>query len=77
MPTQIYLMSSLIGEKIIFSRGQKGFDNIGVVCLASNQNNYYLNYLLLIMTLWQYMPTKEQLSGLRDFINKYYKENIF
>ena len=77
MPTQIYLMSSLIGEKMILDNDSKNFDNIGVVCLASNQKKYYLNYFLLIMTLWQYMPTDEQLNGLREFINNYYGDKIF
>ena len=77
MPTQIYLMSSLMGEKIIMKRGSKGLDNIGVVCLSSNQKNYYLNYFLLIMTIWQYMPTEKQLNDLREFISNYYKNKFF
>ena len=76
MPTQIYLMSSLIGEKLLIKKDKNDFINIGVVCLKEKQENYYLNYFLLIMNIWQYMPTNEQLNDLRKFIKIYYKDSI-
>lgn len=76
-PTQIYLMSSLIGEKILLPKNLHDFVNIGVVCLGEKQKKYYLNYFLLMMTIWEYMPTDEQLNGFREFIKKYYDDSIF
>ena len=77
MPSQIFLISSLIGEKILLPEGDNSFINIGVVCLSKNQKKYYLNYFLLLMNIWQYLPTNEQLDGLREFIKKYYDNKIF
>ena len=75
MPTQIYLMSSLIGEKILINDDKFNFANIGVVCLEKKQENYYINYFLLLMNIWQYFPPDEQINELRNFIIKYYKNN--
>lgn len=78
IPTQIHLMSALIGEKIIIKHHRAhDFLNIGAICLAKNQKKYYLNYFLLLMTLWEYMPTNAQLSSLREFIKKYYNNSLF
>ena len=77
MPSQIFLMSSLIGEKILLPEGDNNFINIGVVCLSKNQKKYYLDYFLLLMNLWQYLPSNEQLYGLREYIKKYYDNKIF
>ena len=62
MPTQIYLMSSLIGEKILIKRNKNDFSNIGAIYLSTNQRRYYLNYFLLIMNIGQYLPSNEQLN---------------
>lgn len=77
MPSQIFLMSSLIGEKILLPEGTNSFINIGVVCLSKNQKKYFMNYFLLLMNIWQYLPTNEQLDGLRKFIIKYYDNKLF
>ena len=77
MPTQIYLMSSLIGEKFLVKYNPLNFANVGAVCLEEKQEKYYLNYFLLLMTLWQYMPTNQNLIDLRNFIEKYYKSSLF
>ena len=77
MPTQIYLMSSLIGEKILINHDLYGFENVGAIRLAEKQQNYYLNYFLLLMNVWQYMPSNKHLIELREFIKKYYKKKIY
>lgn len=77
MPTQIFLMSALNGEKILLESEQNNFINIGVVCLDKNQSKYYLNYFLLLMNIWHYLPSEEQLIGLRKFIIKYYNNETF
>ena len=76
MPTQIYLMSSLVGKKILIKQKFNSFLNIGVVCLSKNQKKYYLNYFLLLLTIWQYRPTKIQLNDLREFIKNYYEDKL-
>ena len=42
MPTNIYLMSVLMGKKILLQEKFNYFKNIGVVCLYKNQKKYYL-----------------------------------
>ena len=77
MPTQIYLMSALIGEKILIDHDLYGFENVGAICLAEKQEKYYLNYFLLLLNVWQYMPSNKHLTELREFIEKYYKKKIY
>ena len=75
-PTQINLMSSLIGKKILFKSNENHLMNIGVVFLDNNQKKYYLNYFLLLVNIWSYLPTDRQLNEFRDFIIKYYNDTI-
>ena len=76
-PSQIFLMTSLAGYKVIIEDQQKGVENIGAVFLCSKKEKYYLNYFLLLLTPWEYMPTETQIEELRSFILKYYKKHIF
>ena len=76
-PSQIYLFTSLAGHKVIIEDTKKGAENIGAVFLHSNKEKYYLNYFLLLLSPWEYMPTKSQIEELRSFILKYYKNEIF
>ena len=76
-PSQIYLMTSLAGYKVIIEDKNKGAENIGAIFLNSNKEQYYLNYFLLLLTPWEYMPTKTQIEELRSFISKYYKNDLF
>ena len=73
MPTQIVLMSSLIGKKIFLKKSIHNYDNIGAIYLEKNQKKYYVNYFLLLMNIWQYIPSEEHLKSLRDFIDKFYE----
>lgn len=75
-PTNINLLSSLIGKKIMFKSNKNYLMNIGVVFLEKNQKKYYLNYFLLLVNLWNYMPTDRQLNEFREFIIKYYDDKI-
>ena len=70
-------MSAIIGEKILINHNLYGFENVGSICLAEKQENYYLNYFLLLMNIWQYMPSIKHLIELREFIEKYYKKKIY
>ena len=69
-------MSSLSGYKVILEDERKNPDNIGAVFLYPNKEKDYLNYFLLLLTLWEYMPSKTQIEELRAFILKYYKSLI-
>ena len=70
-------MTSLAGNKVIIKDNKFGAENIGAVFLKENQDKYYLNYFLLLLTPWEYMPTDTQIDELRVFITKYYKEDIY
>jgi hypothetical protein len=76
-PSQIFLMSSLSGYKVILEDESKNPDNIGVVFLYPNKEKNYLNYFLLLLTPWEYMPSKAEIKELRVFILKYYKKSVF
>ena len=76
-PTQIYIMSSLFGQKIYLKNNFKGFNNIGAVILYPGQENHYLDYFLLLMSFWDEMITEKQINQLRLFISKYYKKDIY
>ena len=71
-PTQIYLMSSLYGQKIYLNSKKSGIENIGCVKLYPNQEEHYKDYFLLLMSFWEEMPTESQINDLRIFIKKYY-----
>ena len=76
-PSQIFLMTSLIGEKIIIKEKDNNFDNIGAVCLYPNQKKYYLNYFLLLLTPWEYIPVEKHIKELQIFIGKFYRNKIY
>ena len=76
-PTQIYLMSSLYGQKIYITNSKQGFENIGAVKLYPNQEEHYKDYFLLLMSFWEEMPTESQIEDLRNFIKKYYVNKIY
>lgn len=76
-PTQVYLMSSLFGEKIYNINNQKRFQNIGAVKLYPNQESHYLDYFLLLSSFWEKMPSEIQINDLRSFIKKYYIKEIY
>ena len=76
-PSQIYLMSSLAGDKIIIRDQDKGAENIGAIFLYPNQDKYYLNYFLLLLSPWEYIPNEKQYEELKIFIKKYYKNEIY
>ena len=76
-PSMIYLMTSLKGKKYIMHHRRFQFENIGAIILAKNQEKYYLNYFLLLMSPWNYMPSDVQIEQLQKFIKNYYKKRIY
>ena len=75
-PSQIYLMASLFGDKVIIKDDIKGVENIGAVFLYPNQEQYYLNYFLLLLSPWEYLPSEKHIMELKIFIQKYYKNEM-
>ena len=71
-PTQIYVMSTLVGKKVIFHSDKPIIGNIGAVFLEKNQQNYYINYFLLLLSFWEEMLQENQINDLRIFINSIY-----
>jgi len=76
-PSMIYLMTALEGKKFMMNDKRFQFENIGAIILSKQQEKYYLNYFLLLMSPWEYIPSEEQIEELRIFIKKYYKKNIY
>jgi len=76
-PSQIYLISSLIGEKIILASKNNNIENIGAVILYPNQEKYYLNYFLLLLSPWNYLPKDTFIDELIKFVKTYYKKEIY
>ena len=75
--SNIYLMTSLFGEKIILENKTKVLENIGAIKLYPNQKRFYLNYFLLLLSPWEYIPEKKHIDELKLFIKKYYKKDIY
>ena len=75
-PSNLILFTSIFGEKIILTNNGH-FKNVGAIFLYSNQKKYYLNYFLLLYTIWEYIPNNNDLKKLRIFIKNYYKNEVY
>ena len=73
---QLLLMSVLQGEKIVIENN-KGIDNMGVIFLYRNQKEHYLDYFLLLLSFWDYIPSEKQSNEIRTFIKKYYNNELY
>jgi len=76
-PSCISLIPTINGDKIFLYQSYKSISNIGAIFLHSNQKDHYLDYFLLLLNFWEYIPTDAQLKDLRLFIQKYYKDKIY
>lgn len=76
-PSCISLIPAIFGDKVFINQRNKSISNIGAVFLHSNQKKHYLDYFLLLLNFWEYIPTDTQINDLRVFINKYYKDKIY
>ena len=81
-PSNIRLMPALLGDKIFMHHKVGGaISSIGAVFLYPNQERHYIDYFLLLINFWEYIPKENQINDLRIFIGKYYKDkqylNIF
>ena len=77
-PSNVYLFSNIRGDKILLKNNlKKGFENIGGIFLHPNQDKYYINYFLLLLCFWEYIPTERHINDMKSFIKKYYKNNLY
>ena len=76
-PSCITLFPALYGDKVLLSRNEENISNMGAVFLYPNQKEHYLDYFLLLLNFWEYIPKKNHLEDLRRFIIKYYKDKIY
>ena len=76
-PSCISLIPALFGKKVFLKESNEGVSNIAAVFLNPNQNEHYLDYFLLLLNFWEYMPKDNQINDLRTFVKKYYKDEIF
>ena len=76
-PSNIFLFTVLYGDKVIIKNEKSGIENIGAIFLYSNQKKHILDYFLLLLSQWEYMPNNKMINDLRIFIKKYYKKKIY
>ena len=76
-PSCISLIPAIYGDKVLIYRKVGGVSNMGAVFLYSNQEEHYLDYFLLLLNFWEYIPSDEQTNDLRRFIKQYYKDNEY
>ena len=76
-PSCISLIPVLYGDKIFVNKKKNEISNIGAVFLYPNQNEHYLDYFLLLLNFWEYMPKTNQIDDLRVFIKQFYKKDIY
>ena len=76
-PSNINLFPSIYGDKILLRKEDGYIGNFGAAILYPNQTIHYLNYFLLLLNFWQYMPTDNQINDLRIFIKKYYNNTFY
>ena len=65
-----------MGDKIIVSNNHNSIENIGAIILYPNQEKYYLNYFLLLLSPWDYVPKLHYINEIREFIKNYYKNEV-
>ena len=71
----------MYGDKVFLHQSNGDISNIGALFLYPNQKDHYIDYFLLLLNFWEYIPKDNQINDLRLFIQKYYKNrkyiNIF
>ena len=76
-PACISLIPALYGDKVFLQKNKRGISNIGAVFLYPNQKEHYLDYFLLLLNFWEYIPKDNQINDLRLFIKNYYKNKTY
>ena len=76
-PSNVYLFPNIRGDKILLRSDKIKLSGIGGIFLHSNQEKYYLNYFLLLLCFWEYLPTDRQINDMKIFIKKYYNNDLY
>ena len=76
-PSCISLFPALYGDKVLIKKNKGLMSNIGAVFLYPNQERHYLDYFLLLLNFWEYIPKDNQINDLRLFVQKYYKDRRY
>jgi len=76
-PSNVHLYPAIYGDKVLLKNNDGSIGNMGAVFLYNNQENHYLDYFLLLLTFWEYMPKDNEINELRIFIKNYYKKDIY
>ena len=76
-PSCITLFPAIYGDKVFINKNKEDITRMAAVFLYPNQKKHYLDYFLLLLNFWEYIPKKDQLNDLRQFIIKYYKDKIY
>ena len=72
-PSCISLIPALYGDKAFPHNIYGEISNIGAVFLYSNQKNHFIDYFLLLLNFWEYIPKDEQINFYKDikYINTF------
>ena len=76
-PSITPLVPAIYGDKVLLGASNGEVNNIVSVFLYPHQENHYIDYFLILLNSWEYMPLDNQIEDLRIFIKNYYKKNIY
>ena len=75
-PANVYLYPVIYGDKVLLKDKYGSIGNIGAVFLYNNQEKHYIDYFLLLLAFWEYMPKDNEINDLKLFIKNFYKKDI-
>ena len=73
----INLFPAIYRYKVLLKENNGYIDNRGAVFLYPNHKNHYLDYFLLLLNLWKYMPKDNQINHFKIFIKECYKKEFY
>ena len=76
-PSITPLVPAIYGDKVLLGASNGEVNNIVSVFLYPHQENHYIDYFLILLNSWEYMPLDNQIEDLKIFIKNYYKKNIY
>jgi hypothetical protein len=76
-PSNVYLYPVIYGDIVLFKNEDGSIPNTGVIFLYNNQEKHYLEYFLLLLACWEYIPKDNHINELRKFIKDFYKKGIY
>jgi hypothetical protein len=76
-PSNVYLYPVIYGDKVLLKNEDGSIPNTGAIFLYNNQEKHYLEYFLLLLACWEYIPKDNHINELRKFIKDFYKKGIY